>query len=736
MAKTPIAAGACLMLGILLLLCGPQPLSTDTSALSAALPVTGPRLDGLQPSLASRFDRPASAADLCAPGSLSAVEQGCAPAERGEDPFDIVVSPDGLRAYVANRSTDNLFVIDLSTNQIVETIDLYPQAIHPLGPAPTRLAITPDGSRLLVINVHDGSVTVIDTATNSILQTLAVGQGPTDVAISPDGSLAYIPNRLDWTTTVVDVAATSVLTTVSVTGGGGPLAAAFAPDGDRAYVVMQDAPVYILDPATHTITGTIGVTGTGWNADLAISADSNTGYLSAMSGGQIFVLDLASASVADTYELGYPQGLALSADGSRLYVGTFGSAGESQYHLWMFDTLSGEMVTGTNFIHPGAPRLVGSDIQGLALAPDGATLYAPSIDGESVFLVDAATLRQLDIILTNPIPTFSPFKGAISPDGSRLYIASWTQQPAAVSVIDTATQRQVGEMTAQGLPCGSASWGLDISPDGQTLYVLSSNDHCVLVADLGSQQFVDSFNVPFNPDSWLTHIAVHPAGDKAYVLEHSGDVHVVDLHTQTVSTTLSIPDSCTVIKLSPDGQRGYVVCSSSFSVLDLSADTVLETISIGGGGSQFESLFYLGIKPDSTQYAIGAFFDLYVYEAISNTQVYTVELDALDPTWLTLGQDFVFSPDGSLGYLAMPDENAVAVFDTTTWQMTARIDTGRIPFYGTEPLWLLVDPDGSSLYVLNELSDNILVIDTALNQVTAAISLTKCRAYLPLTTRH
>ena len=103
---------------------------------------------------------------------------------------------------------------------------------------------------------------------------------------------------------------------------------------------------------------------------------------------------------------------------------------------------------------------------------------------------------------------------------------------------------------------------------------------------------------------------------------------------------------------------------------------------------------------------------------------------------MALGQDFVFSPDGSTGYLALPDENAIAVFDTDTWQVTAQIDTGRAPYFRTEPVWLLMDPDGSTLYVVNELSDNILVIDTALNQVTGVISLRKCRVYLPLVLRN
>jgi YVTN family beta-propeller protein len=675
-----------------------------------------------------------------APGSVSVVEQGCDPTVRGEDTFDIVISPDGGRAYVINRSTDNLFVIDLATNQIVEAIDLYPEAEHPLGPAPTHIAITPDGGRLLVTNFHDGSLTVIDTATNTVVKTLAVGQMPADVAISPDGSLAYVPN-LDWTATVIDMVATDVLTTISVPGGGGSFAVAFAPDGSRAYVAtLENARVYIIDPATHTSVGSIAVpddNGFG-HGDLVISADGNTGYLASLEGDKVIVLDLVNGSVADTFTVGDPHGLALSADGSRLYVGTVGWSGGSAYNLWMFDTQSGEVLAGLNFQHPGAPRLVGSDIQGLALTPDGSTLYAPSINGESVFIVDAAMLEQLGMILTNPIPRFAPLRGITSPGGDYLYVASWTREPTAVSVIDTTTQQVVGEIVSDpDGPCASSSWGLDISPDGRTLYVLSSNGRCVLVADTQSQDIVDSFQVPVSGGpSHLTHIAVHPDGDRAYVLESAGNVYVIDLDSQDVLTTIATTDNCSVLKLSPDGRRGYVICDSDFSVLDLTTDTLLRTITIGDGGTFFEWLYYLGIKPDSSQYIVGAFFNMYIYDATSDTQVRDIELGTLDPTWLTLGQDFVFSPDGSLGYLAMPDENAVAVFDANTWQLTAKIDTGRAPYFGTEPVWLLMSPEGSTLYVVNELSDNVLVIDTATNQVTGVISLRKCRVYLPLILRN
>ncbi|MBN1139692.1 MAG: beta-propeller fold lactonase family protein [Anaerolineae bacterium] len=740
MAKRSVTARLCLVLGIWLVACGLQTWPTKPGALSAAGPAIGQRVHDPNPSQVSWFDEPRPGARGAA-GNVRAVQGGKDPVARGEDPFDIVISPDGRQAYVANRSTDNLLVLDLTTGQIEEVIDLYPQAAHPLGPAPVRLALTPAGDRLLVINAHDGSVIVLDTATHTVLDTVAVGRSPEDVAISPDGSLAYVPNKHDWTVSAIDLTALEVVDTIPVPGGGGPFAVAFAPDGSRGYVAVQDDAVHVIDPATHAISRTIPVSQCGHTGDLVISPDGRRGYLAALNADRVVVLDLVGETVSDTLPVGRPKGLALNADGSRLYVGTFGWEGQSDHHLWMFDTATGQPVAGVDLVHPGAPRLVGSDILGLALAPDGGALYVASIDGESVAVVDPQTLAQVEIILTNPLPQFAPLRGVLSPDGAFLYLASWRRQQTTVSVIDTAAARVVGQVVAgPGSPCSSPSWGLDRSPDGRTLYVLGSDNRCVLVIDTASRQIVDSFQMPtgIGPADggamFLSHIAVHPDGDRAYVLDYNGDVYVTKLPEGYVTGAIDTTEACTVIKLSPDGQRGYVICSADFSVLDLTTDTLVETIHIGGGMS-FEWLYYLGIRPDSAEYVVGAFFDFYVYQAASNTQVGHVNLETLDPTWLTLGQDFLYSPDGSLGYLAMPDENAVTVFDTSTWQVAAKIDTGRAPFFGTEPVWLLMGPDGSVLYVVNELSDNVLAIDTALNEVRAVISLREWQVNLPLVMR-
>jgi YVTN family beta-propeller protein len=703
--------------------------SDGTFTLSCTEPFTGPNVTATATDAAGNTSEFSSHV----PGSVPVIPQTFdLIATPGDEPVDIVISPNGSRAYVPGRNTDNLFVIDMATNQIIEVIDLYPEAAHPLGPAPEQLAITPDGSRLLVTNCNDDSLTVIDIATNTTIKTLRVGRQPADVAISPDGSLAYVANKWEQTMSVVDLIATEVLTTVNMSGGGGPFAVTFAPDGDRAYVAIQDAPVYIVDPARHSVIGSIEVPDSGWTGDLVISTDGKTGYLNALEDDMVIVLDLVNGQVTDTYTVTMPIGLALNADGSRLYVGTFGWAGESEYNLWMFDTQSGELVAGVTFVVNPPYDRCGADNEGLALTPDGSMLYVASVDADGVYIVDAETLDPIGFIPIQAQEPFGPYKGAISPDGTYLYVASALRQPATVSVIDTRNFQVVGEIVSHiGGSCVGHCLGLDISPDGNTLY-LATTGGCVLVVDTETQAIADEFLAIYEG---LQHIAVHPDGDRAYALDWAGRVYVIDLETLNVLTTLQAKAGGFVLKISPDGRRGYVGGESGFSVLDLTTDTVLKTVDFGVVGS-FAAICPVGIKPDSSQYVVSQVFFMHVYDAASDEEVRNVDLGEWNP-YRPLINDIVFSPDGSTGYVALGDEKAVFAFDADLWEVTAKIDIGRAPYFGMVPMWLVLSPDGGTLYALNSDSDNVVVIDTATNTVIKAIRVRRpYRIHLPLVTKN
>jgi len=661
-----------------------------------------------------------------APGSVPVIEQAFDQTVRGDEPVDIVLSPDGSRAYTAGRNTDNLFVIDLSTNQIVDVIDLYPTATHPLGPAPEHLAITPDGIHLLVTNANDESLTVIDTRNNSIIETLSVGAGVADVAISPDGNLAYVPNHSDASVTVIDVPAAEVLTTVNLRGGWGPFAVAFAPDGSRAYVALQSGTIAIIDPATHRVVGSFSIPSLGSTGDLVISPDGRTGYVNALDGGKVIVLDLSSRRVADTYEVTLPIGLALSADGTRLYVGTFGFLGHAPYNVFLFDTRTGRFIRGGQYKHPAPYNRVVSDIEGLALSPAGDALYFVTLDGDGVVIADPETLDASAFIPLNPIAEYLPLRAAVSPDGARLYVVSGIRRPTFVSVIDTRTCEVTQQIISDRTPCektgvGMGSFGLDISPDGSMLYVLATEE-CVLEVDTRSLSIVDDFSI--RGVRGLVHLAIHPDGELAYVLAGNANVYVVDLATKNVIKTITTDvTKAYTIKLSADASRAYVAGDFGYAVLDLRTETVLMSADFSRGG-EFGRMHgrALGVKPDSSQYLIVEMFNLHVYDSASNREIRNIDLFDWNPGRCLI-MDIVFSPDGKTGYTAMWDEKAVLVYDAHTWQVTAKIDTGRAPYFGVCPVWLVVSPDGDVLYVVCEEGDNVLVVDTATHRVIETISL-------------
>jgi YVTN family beta-propeller protein len=74
-----------------------------------------------------------------------------------------------------------------------------------------------------VTNRDSNSVSVIDTATNTPLGTVTVGVTPfflpTGVGVSPDGKRAYVTNQLSSFVSVIDTASNSVVTYVNVSGG-------------------------------------------------------------------------------------------------------------------------------------------------------------------------------------------------------------------------------------------------------------------------------------------------------------------------------------------------------------------------------------------------------------------------------------------------------------------------------------------------------------------------------------
>lgn len=83
-------------------------------------------------------------------------------------------------AYVTNANSNNVSVIDTATNTEVDVDGNSGNGITRItvGSLPEGVAVTPDGGFVYVANLDSDNVSVIDTSTNTVTDTVSVGDGP------------------------------------------------------------------------------------------------------------------------------------------------------------------------------------------------------------------------------------------------------------------------------------------------------------------------------------------------------------------------------------------------------------------------------------------------------------------------------------------------------------------------------------------------------------------------------
>jgi len=246
------------------------------------------------------------------------------------------------------------------------------------------------------------------------------------------------------------------------------------------------------------------------------------------------VVDLASWSVASTFALDAAwYGLALSPDGSKVYVG--GAAQNNVQELSLAG--DGTLTRARTFALPAATGETFAG--GLSISRDGRTLYVtrvfatsvssidlasgqvlrtaalpsepytvlPSADGRFVFVslwggaaVEVLSADTLGLV-TQLVTDEHPNAMALSADGRRLFVACAGHE--SVWSYDTLTFTAV-EQIATGMfpeaPPTSTPNGLAISPDGSTLVVANADLNALAVVDISNA--THAFVNGFVPTGW------------------------------------------------------------------------------------------------------------------------------------------------------------------------------------------------------------------------------------------
>lgn len=300
--------------------------------------------------------------------------------KKNSDPLNI----DYPAAFVVNGESNNLSVINLSTDKVTETIDLngatFPHHVY-LSPDKMQIAVAITSTDLSGGHGGHGSgsntykVLVINTKTGEIHHTLELPKLPHNAIFSPDGKEIWV-GQADAVQSKVHVFNTADFSEkASIAVGKGLSEVTFSIDGTKVYAAnTDDNTVSIINPNSKTVLSTILV----GNAPVGAWAASNGKmYADNETSQTISEIDVVSSTVTATINLGFKPG----------YV----SYNEHHNELWVSDATNGKIIyfklANSAWTKQGEIS-TGADAHAIAFTSDGKTAFVTNQGANTVSVID------------------------------------------------------------------------------------------------------------------------------------------------------------------------------------------------------------------------------------------------------------------------------------------------------------------------------------------------------------
>jgi YVTN family beta-propeller protein len=286
-------------------------------------------------------------------------------------------------------------------------------------------------------------------------------------------------------------------------------------------------------------------------------------YVTTPRSSSVTVIDVATLGVIGVVSVGSAGSVAVTPDGSRVYVGNQGG----RRSVSVIETATDHVVATIDFGYD-SPDEIG-------ITPDGASAYvAHSVSSFPglVSVIETATNTAVDTI---HLRAGYPYGVAVSPNGSLVYVtSSWH---GWVTAIATATNAPIGEFDV-----GDQSYHVTFAPDGATAYVIGkTGDSNFRIAVVDAATHRASTILPYQ----AYDMAVSPDGAYLYATGRS-EVWVFERPGHTLVATIPVPDALGLlsrIAFTPDGKLAFRAGSASagggvVSAIDVATRQVVGTI--------------------------------------------------------------------------------------------------------------------------------------------------------------
>jgi YVTN family beta-propeller protein len=658
---------------------------------------------------------------------------------------DYAVSSSYLGAvYVENAESNNVSVIHGFSNAVIATI--------PVGNSPTMLAYDSGKNEVFSANQGTGNVSVVAASTNSVVANINVGSSPWGIAYDSNNGHVFVSNSGANTVSVISDVNNAVIATIN--DGLKPLGLAY--DSANQYIYAADwgsngqgGGVTVINGTTNTIVANITV-GDDPNY-AAVDSANNTIWITDWNGAKVYVISGTSNAVVTSMSTGpasFPGGIAYDPTHNRMYVANASYSYISVYDASTYGLVASihvsaepenivydswsNMIYATTWSHSNSLEMisptyfkviqtvtVGQLNYGIAYDYKNCNIYVSSWATNSLEAVGGCLFSVTSIDEWGP---YLPSIEASDSANGYVYVANWGS--SSVSVIS-------GNSLVTNVKVG-------VMPD---YVVYDSQNGYVYVACLGE------YEGPWNSSSVsvisgtrvISNISVGQDLDYLLYDNQNGYVYAPAAHNLTLLHGTSIVGAVTVGQgpTDPivDTWNGYVYVPNAYSntVSVVSNQSVKATISVGGYPSSalYDSsnkCVYVAnlTDPDMTLICGTSFIGNHFYTPVSLADaVYdSVSHEIFAPG--TYGE-YVFNtianqtaqiyhifPTGQeVGHAALNSTSHdvyVPSFTTTVSLVNSTQIIGNITV-GSEPYFADYDSGNGNVYVTNEWSDNVSVLN-------------------------
>jgi gliding motility-associated-like protein len=636
----------------------------------------------------------------------------------GSNPIGVAISSDGQKVYVSNKGSKSVSVINTSNNIVASTITV--------GNSPIGLVVSPDGSKVYVANSGDGTISVINTATNAVSATIAVGLQPTGIAISPNSNYIYVTNYLDGTVSVMNTA-TNVITS-SINIGPNPVGIAISPDGSQLYVANDSQYLSVVKTATNSIVA---------KRPLDIEYPVNPRAIAVSPNGKIvFVADVNGNGVAMVAVAGpvfgifgfarlpgsLAYGVSLSADGNKLYVVTYGGSVD------VIDVSDPTNATGDSdvqaYIGVGTtPQTFGNFISGGTGCNGTPVTFTITVNAQTpAITASAATgtisacagspssspnIQQFSVSgsgLTNDITATAPSNFEVSLSAGSGYANSIILKQSAGLVTGAIVYVRSAALAATGNISGNVAFA-SAGVGSQNVAVNGVVNALPTVNAVSNQTYKNgdvttaiNFTGTGNTFNWVNDT-------QAIGLAASGTGDIVPF-TATNNGPGTLTATVTVTPVL--GAYAYVANGgdNNVSVINTTTHALVTTIPVGLDPT------YVSVSPDGKR--------VYVVNNSSNSisVINTGSNKVVSEIPVGSTNQVIVSPDNKLLYVA---DYAISTSIIRVINANTFAEAASIPLSG-QPAGIAINADGSKLYVTNSLDATVSVIDIATKTITATIN--------------